>query len=136
MALFYFGKTRVFMPKLIGSFLEVLAIVMFVAAAGNMFDSWDAMAKYPKCVDNIKWDNDQIAVMQYIDCRESLYRITGMQLRQDQPGITTRQFAIALLRPVGDLLLWATIFLVGAFLYNTRIVRFVPKEEKRKKKKG
>jgi len=133
MALFYFGKSRVFLPKVIGSFLIVLAIVMFVVAAGSMFDSWDAMRKYPKCLANINWEKDEVAITQYLDCKDSLYRITGMQLRPDQLGITTRQFTISLLRPIGELLFWATAFLVGSFLYNTRIVRFVPKKEKKGK---
>lgn len=143
MALFYFGKSRFFLPKVIGSFLLVLAIVMFVVAAGHMFDSWDAMKRYPSCLEKIGTRTDEVAMMQYLDCKESLYRITGMQLRPDQARITTRQFSIALLLPVGELLLWATAFMLGLFLYNTRIVRTglprpveaVSKEKKKREKK-
>lgn len=133
MAFFYFGKSRFFLPKMIGSFVLVLAIVMFAVSAGSMFDSWDAMKKYPDCTENIDWERDDVAMMQYLDCKDSLYRISGLQLRQDQPIITQRQFSITLLRPVGDLLFWSAVFVFGLFLYNTRIVR--PGFEKKKIKK-
>ncbi len=139
MAFFYFGKSRLFLPRVLGSFIIVLAIVMFVVAAGNMFDSWDAMKKYPKCVASIGWGNESVAMLQYSDCKDSLYRISGLQLRSDQPGITSRQFLVTLLRPVGELLFWAAAFVLGLFLYNTRIVRMprpvAAEEEKQKGKK-
>ncbi len=127
MALFYFGKSRFFLPKAIGSFLIVLAIVMFVVAAGQMFDSWDAMKRYPDCIASIGSETDSVAMLKYLECKDSLYRITGMQLRPDQARITQRQFTIALMSPIGELLLWSAVFLFGLFLYNTQIVRFVPK---------
>ena len=140
MALFYFGKTRFFLPKLIGAFVVVLAAVMFIVAAGNMFDSWDAMSKYPGCLEKIGSETDEVAMAKYLDCKDSLYKITGMQLRPDQQRITTRQFLITLLRPIGELLFWAAVFLFGLFLYNTRIVKVEPqplfkKEENKKKGK-
>lgn len=140
MALFYFGKSRFFLPRLIGAFVVVLAAVMFVVAAGNMFDSWDAMSKYPSCLEKIGSETDGVAMAKYLDCKDSLYRITGMQLRPDQQRITERQFLVTLFRPVGEILFWATVFLLGLFLYNTRIVKVEPqslfkKDEKKKKGK-
>ena len=126
MALFYFGKSRVFLPKIIGSFVAVLAVVMFIVSAGNMFDSWDAMSKYPGCLASIGSSTDQVSMLKYLECKDSLYRITGLQLRADQARITVRQFAVTLLVPVAELLFWAAAFLFGLFLYNTRIVRFAP----------
>jgi hypothetical protein len=123
MALFYFGKSRVFLPKLLGAFLAVLAAVMFIVVAGQMFDTWDAMQKYPGCIAQIGTGTDQVSMMRYLDCKDSLYRITGLQLRADQPKITTRQFAVTLLTPIANLLWWAAVFTFGLFLYNTRIVR-------------
>ena len=123
MAFFYFGKSRVFLPKLLGSFILLLAIVMFVVSSGHMFDSWDAMVKYPACVSKIGTQTDQVAMLQYLDCKESLYNITGLQLRPDQPRITSRQFVITLLSPIAELLFWAAVFVLGLFLYKTRVVR-------------
>ena len=122
MALFYFGKSRFFLPKLIGAFVVVLAVVMFVVASGNMFDSWDSMGKYPDCLAAVS-GTDEVAMLQYLDCKDSLYRISGLQLRPDQFSITERQFVVTLLRPIGELLFWAAVFLFGLFLFNTRIVR-------------
>lgn len=123
MALFYFGKSRLFLPKVIGAFIIMLAIVMFIVAAGRMFDSWDAMKKYPDCLQKIGLSTDTMAMMQYLECKDSLYRITGLQLRADQQKITQRQFIITLLRPVAELLFWAAVFVLGLFMYNTRVVR-------------
>ncbi len=140
MALFYFRKSRLFLPRVIGSFLLVLAMVMFVVTAGDMFDSWDAMSKYPDCLARIGSETDNVAMMKYLDCKDSLYNITGMQLRPDQQKITSRQFAIALLRPIGGLLAWAIVFLLGLFFYHTKIVRPEPTplerpvQKKRKRK--
>ena len=136
MAFFYFGKSRFFLPRLIGSFVIVLAIVLFVVSAGHMFDSWDAMRKYPACISEIGTRTDQVAMMQYLDCKGSLYNVTGLQLRPDQPRITTRQFAITLLRPIAELLFWSAAFLFGLFLYNTRVVRpLLERQAKRRKGK-
>ena len=123
MAFFYFGKSRVFLPRLLGSFILVLAIIMFVVSSGHMFDSWDAMVKYPSCVSKIGTQTDQVAMLQYLDCKDSLYNITGLQLRPDQPRITSRQFVITLLSPIAELLFWAAVFVLGLFLYKTRIIR-------------
>ena len=122
MAFFYFGKSRVFLPKLLGAFILLLATVMFIVSSGQMFDSWDAMVKYPSCIAQIGTQTDQVAMMQYLDCKESLYNITGLQLRPDQPRITERQFIITLLSPVAGLLLWAAVFVLGLFFYKTRVV--------------
>jgi len=135
MGFFYFGKSRFFLPRVIGSFVIVLAIVMFVVASGNMFDSWDAMRKYPNCISKIGTDTDEVAMMQYLDCKDSLHNITGLQLRADQPRITVRQFSITLLRPIGELLFWAVTFLIGLFLYNTRVVYPVHGKHAKKKKR-
>ena len=140
MALFYFGKSRFFLPRIIGSFLIVFAIIMFVVASGHMYDSWDAMKRYPDCIANIGSGTDDLAMLKYLECKDSLYRITGLQLRPDQGLITERQFIVALMAPIGELLLWSAVFLFGVFLYNTQIVRFVPKirqepVEKPKKKR-
>ena len=123
MAFFYFGKSRVFLPRLLGAFILLLAIIMFVVSSGHMFDSWDAMSKYPSCVSKIGTQTDQVAMLQYLDCKDSLYNITGLQLRPDQPRITSRQFVITLLSPIAELLFWAAAFVLGLFLYKTRVVK-------------
>lgn len=140
MALFYFGKSRVFLPKLLGAFVVALAIVMFIVAAGRMFDTWDAMQNYPTCLGRVGTGTDVVSMMKYLDCKDSLREITGLQLRADQPRITTRQFAVTLLVPIAGLLWWAAVFAFGLFLYKTRVIRPsglampVHSEEKRKKK--
>ena len=140
MALFYFGKSRVFLPRLLGAFVVVLAVVMFIVAAGRMFDTWDTIKKYPACIAQIGTGTDQVSMMKYLDCKDSLYNITGLQLRADQSRITARQFAVTLLASIAWLLWWAAVFVFGLFLYHTRVVRPpglakpMLSEEKRKRK--
>jgi len=135
MTLFYFGKSRVFLPKMIGAFVLVLAVLMFVVSSGRMFDAWDAMSKYPDCLESIGSETDQIAMMKYLDCRDSLYKVTGLQLRPDQQRITSRQFLVTMIYPASELFFWGAGFLLGLFLYNTRVVRGAPRRKPKRRRK-
>ena len=114
-AYYFFGRNRIFLPKLAGAFLLIAALFMFIVASGKMFDTWDALKKYPEC------PNDTLANIQY--CKQGLADITGLHLRPDQLKITTRQFVVTLLPPVAELLFWATVFVIGLIFYQTGIVK-------------
>jgi hypothetical protein len=53
-----------------------------------------------------------------MDCKDSLYRITGVQLKGNQDKISSRQFWFALFVPIANLFLWAVVFLVGVIIYG------------------
>ncbi len=112
---YFFGRNRIFLPKLAGAFLLIAALFMFIVASGKMFDTWDALKKYPEC------PKDTLANTQY--CKQSLADITGLHLRPDQLKISTRQFVVTLLPPVAELLFWATVFIIGLIFYQTGIVK-------------
>lgn len=130
--IFYFrvAGSDVHLPKLIGAFIMFAAALLFVQASSNMFDSWDTMKYYDKCILSINSNgtlSDQMA--QFGNCSDTLYKSTGVVTRMEHPLLTKRQFAIGLLGPMGVLLLWLAVFFFGYVLYRTdRIV--LPIEER------
>lgn len=114
---------------------------MLVRSAAVMFDSWDAMKAYPSCIDSVATTDDaQLAHAKYIDCKDSLYKITGTQIKGGQTYNTSRQFWTALLEPIANLFFWAIIFLLGIVFYRTgnivipieQSIREVGEEHKKK----
>ena len=130
------------LPKLIGAFLVFGAVLMLLQGVAQMFDAWDSLKAYPKCVavaDDLGLAKDSGQAM-YKECREILYRKTGIQLLAGQIDITGRQFWMALISPVAGLFLWAIVFFLGIMLYNTGKI-FIPvqsaaQEPQKKKKAG
>ena len=130
--IFYFrvAGSDVHIPKLIGAFIAFAAALLFIQASSTMFDSWDTMRYYDKCVLGIN-TNEEISGQraQFESCSETLYRSTGIVTRMEHPLLTKRQFAIGLLGPMGILLLWLAVFFFGYTLYRTdRLV--LPIEER------
>ena len=140
---FKIGSSDVQLPRLIGAFVLFAALIMFVRAGAQMFDSWDALKSYPTCISSIGSENDAVAQMQYIDCKDSLYRITDLQLKGDQDKISSRQFWFALLGPIANLFAWAVVFLLGIVFYRTgnivipieQVIRDVPNKPKPRARK-
>ncbi len=130
-AYYFFGRNRIFLPKLIGAFILVAALVMFVVASGKMFDTWDTLEKYPECIEEKDISIDRFTQTQY--CKQSLANVTGLYLRPDQARPTTRQFLVTLLPPIAELLFWAAAFLVGLIFYQTGIVKLMPNQKGKKK---
>lgn len=131
---YFFGKSGIFLPKLIGAFLLTIALIMFVVASGQMFDTWDALKKYPECIGTKDLEIDSFTQIQH--CKQSLGEITGLNLRPDQGRPTTRQFIITLLPPIAGLFFWAVVFLFGLIFYQTGIVKMLPHKKVKKKKRG
>ncbi len=116
---FRIGSRDVQLPRLIGAFVLFAALILFVRAGAQMFDSWDALKSYPDCISSIGSENETVAQLQYGDCKDSLYKITGLQLKGDQDRISSRQFWFALLGPIANLFAWAVVFLLGLVFYKT-----------------
>lgn len=106
------------LSRLIGAFVLVIAMLMLVRSAAVMFDSWDALKDYPSCLSQIS-TADALAQLQYMDCKQSLYNITGTELKGGQGMYSSRQFWTALLMPIAGLFFWAVIFLTGIMFYRT-----------------
>ncbi len=145
-----FGSKDVHLPKMIGAFLLIFSLLMFMKAGAGMFDSWDAIKEYPECVaeansliedqtlPSLLLEQKQLAQMKFNQCRNSFYEVTGVMLHGNQGEISTRQTWNALLGPIAGVFFWAMIFLVGLVAYSTGNL-MVPIEQTtakpRKKKK-
>ena len=116
---FRLASRDVHLPKLIGAFIVFASLLLFLRAGAHMFDSWDAIKNYPSCLQKIGSEADTVAQLQYLHCKDALYKITGVELRGDQDKISSRQFWVALLGPVAEVLAWAVVFILGIIFYKT-----------------
>jgi hypothetical protein len=139
---------------MIGAFIIIIAVLMLLNAGAVMFDSWGALKEFNTCVE-MSGVNDMdvldsaeqlLAQMRYADCKDSLYEITGAQVKAGQTALTSRQFWTALTGPVSNFFVWMIVLLVGLFVYNnTSLIIPVqeleyeakkkPKKKKKKKRK-
>ena len=110
----------VHLPKLIGAFILFAALLMFVQASANMFDSWDNLKFYDKCISSVDTANS-ISQQQddYAYCTDVLYRSTGIVVKGDDLRLTARQFWGGLLSPIASILFWLAGLFVGYIFYRT-----------------
>jgi hypothetical protein len=135
--LFRVGAKEFQWPSVLGIFLAIITILMFVKAAAVMFDSWQTVRDFDKCVvlsgvnDFVDLSSSEqlLAQLRYSDCKDSLYQITGTQMPALQTKLTTRQVWTALAEPVAWLFFWGAVLFLLAFplLLNKPIV--IPIEE-------
>ena len=101
-----------------------------------MFDSWQSVRDYNKCVefsgvkelDALTGTDQLLAQLRFADCKSSLYDLTGAQIPAMQNSITSRQTATALVTPIAWFFFWAAFFMAALFfLFNKYIV--IPIEE-------
>lgn len=105
-------------PKLIGAFVLVVAVLLFFKAGAEMFDSWEAIKEFPECISEIR-GTDSVAQLQFMDCKESLYKTTGVQLQGRETKLNVKQSWIAVLGPMAEVLFWAAVFVFGLMIYKT-----------------
>ena len=103
-----FGGRDVHVPKLIGVFILVFAVLMVIKSAAIMLDSWDALQNFDNCS-----DVDAGA------CGEALYRITGVSIWAGQTELNTTTFWAALTGPTAVLFFWLIVLLVGMVFYKS-----------------
>lgn len=108
------------LPRLIGAFILFASLFMFIKASADMFDSWDNMKYVEKCMASVEIGAEQdVQQAQINDCRETLYRSTGVYLKPGEGKLTTRQFWSVLFGPIAAILFWLAILFVGWILYRT-----------------
>jgi len=138
--LFTIGGKNFHLPKLIGAFLVFGAVLMLFQGVAQMFDSWDALKDYPKCVDAVQAPSSGDVVnaqfSMYKECKEILYRKTGIQLLSSQVLPSARQKWIALIGPIAGIFFWSIMFFFGIMLYNTGKIVIPVEHSKPKKKRG
>jgi len=113
------GK-NIHIPKLIGSFVIFAALLMFIQASASMFDSWDNMKYYEDCIQNTDTSQGLLEQRTHFNvCADTLYKSTGIVVREDTARLTARQFWSGLLSPIAALLFWLASIFIGFILYRT-----------------
>lgn len=112
------GGKDVHLPRLIGAFVFFGALIMVLQSAALMFDSWDSMRGFSSCVSDTT-GNDQIDQLRYMDCKDSLYKATGVVVKGGEGKITAQQFFAGAVTPIAVLFFWAIIFVFGIIIYKT-----------------
>ena len=134
--LFRLGSRDFQWTQVLGIFLAIITILMLVKSAAVMFDSWQSVRDFNKCVEfsgakdlsSLGSAEQLLAELRYQDCKDSLYEITGAQIPGAQVSMTSRQAATALVWPIAQFFFWAIIFLFSLFLlFNKTVV--IPIEE-------
>ncbi|MFH1544870.1 MAG: hypothetical protein ABIE23_02145 [archaeon] len=112
------GGKDVHLPRLIGAFVFFGALIMVLQSAALMFYAWDSMLAFPSCVSDTTGD-DQIDQLRYMDCKDSLYKSTGVAVAGGEGKINARQFFAGAVTPIAALFFWAIIFVFGIIIYKT-----------------
>lgn len=124
------GPKSLHLPKLIGAFIIIAAVLMFVKAGADMFESWDNVKELDYCLKNaavsLQLQDKQL-------CQQNAFW-AGIYVRAEQKALTNKQVWSLLAEPIAALFLWAVVLIIGVMLYLTgRII--VPVEESSKEVK-
>ena len=110
----------VHLPKLIGAFILVAAVLMFFHAIFSMVDSWNTVKYYNSCIENLSdYSTTQEQRAQFTFCADALYRATSVVVRGSAQLLSSAQFAGAILSPIASVLFWLAILLFGYMLYRS-----------------
>lgn len=136
--LFKIGDSHVELPKLIGGFLIIVAVLMLVKSGAVMFDSWQSVRDFDNCViDAVSYADDGsinpsidylVSELKVQECKNSLYQITGAQIPGGVYNLTTRQAWTAVLGPIVQFFIWTIVLLFALFLFNNNSI-VVPIEQ-------
>jgi len=111
-----FAGTDVHIPKLIGAFVLVAALLMFIGASAKMFDSWDQVTNWQDCAVEANIIDD---ASKYNDCRLALYYNTGVYPDYGDAKLSMRQLGSIIMTPVAEIFFWLAVLFLGSILYRT-----------------
>jgi hypothetical protein len=114
-------------PKLVGAFVVVWALLMFIHSTAVMFDSWDNLKAYKECAQNIDYSTYD-GKAEFAVCAKNLYDSTGVVVRPSSRELTIRQFWQGLLVPIANVFFWLAVLFVGWMFYKSDRV-IIPIEE-------
>ncbi len=139
--------------KLIGAFVVLVALLMFIKASADMWESWDAVKSFEGCMETVgrcdtaqageevfaKQDPCEIDEWQkdYDACRADLRNSTGLNLQTGKAKLSWWQFVSALMQPMAAFFFWLAVLMAGWLVYiSGRIaIPIVQAESEIKKKK-
>lgn len=110
---FRIGGRSVHLPKLVGAFIIVAALLMFFNAGAQMFESWDNAKFLNTCLEN---SSASLSFSDKLTCQQSAY-YAGTFVRLDQKSLSAKQFWSMILQPIANLFLWAVVLVIGVMLY-------------------
>lgn len=108
---FRFGGREVHMPRLIGAFILFSALLFFVQASAQMFNSWDNIKEVNRCLAS----NDFSRTF----CQETAEKSLGLYVGLDQKELSLRQFWSVILGPMATVLFWLAVLFLGWMVYRT-----------------
>ncbi|MFH0714159.1 MAG: hypothetical protein V1847_00165 [Candidatus Diapherotrites archaeon] len=110
MMFFRLGNRHVHLPKLLGSFLIVVGLLLFLSSVASIFNSADNAAYLNRCLANAS------GPAEFSAC-QSVATAAGIVARPDQSKLSGEQWAELLLKPIAMLFFWAVVFVLGLILY-------------------
>jgi hypothetical protein len=134
--LFRLGSKDFQWTQVLGIFLGIITVLMLIKSAAVMFDSWQSIRDFNTCVEfsgvkevsDLTGPEQTFAQLRYMDCKESLYEITGAQIPGGKTAMTSRQSATAFAGPVASFFFWAILFIGSlTLMFNKTVV--IPIEE-------
>ncbi|MFH1752284.1 MAG: hypothetical protein ABH821_05100 [archaeon] len=114
MIYFRLGSKNVHLPKLVGAFVFIAAVLFFLVSGAAMFETWDNIKETKECLSaNV---NDPI---QFNQCKDNALDSLGIHIRSDQRTLSFEQYSMALLKPIAFWLLWIAGVLIGLIIYQS-----------------
>ncbi len=125
------GGRNLHLAKLIGAFLVVAAVLLFLHSGARMFESWETARSLNECFIAA---NATLSLEDKMFCQDQA-SMAGVFVRLDQKELTAKQFWVLLLEPIGWLFIWTVVFAFGMVAYSTGRLFALPVVEKKKKEK-
>lgn len=99
--------------RIVGAFLVIASILMFVAAGIQLFEVASLVPNTEKCLSTAS-TNDEVSA-----CSAAVKDAAGFELKASQPKlIKDARFWGAVLVQVAFLMFWAAVFMIGSSLYS------------------
>ena len=123
-------------PKLIGAFVIVIALLMFFKSGAEMIDSWDNIKFVNNCL-SVAEGNDEM----FNECQDQALKALNIYVRPGQDKLNTKQFLMAIAAPIAWLMFWIIILGLGIVSYRhgtfeLPVETTVEKRKVRKKKRA
>lgn len=121
--LFRLGARDVHLPKLMGAFVMIGAMLMLVQSLTGMLDSWENVKVVHACIDAANTGTVSIEA-----CQTQAYYAFDILLNASQYRLTDLQVTSGLLPKVAAVFFWVGAFIIGMVLYRSWKI-MVPIEE-------
>ncbi|MEW6294693.1 MAG: hypothetical protein AB1467_00155 [Candidatus Diapherotrites archaeon] len=115
---FRLGTRNLHLPKLIGAFIFFAALLLVLQSISTMFETWQMVADFPSCISDAA-GTGQLSFMKYVDCKDALYKTTGIVVRGGETQLSMKQYFVALTAPIVYLFFWLAVFLAGVMVYKS-----------------